>query len=188
VIRVYVVTQGVPPANTSSILRRTRFRYVVDPGIGGAFAIPRPRAEAPRFAKATLMALITDGILTHKLPWGLVLIGVFLTIAIELMGVSSLPVAVGVYLPITTSRGCSRVHRAWLVERRVRSANRSLAEIESVRRVVRERFDRGRRHLWHRGRGDRGWGSRAARQPTGSPKHCRCITTLAGSRRQPSLV
>jgi len=78
------------------------------------------------------MALITDGILTHKLPWGLVLIGVFLTIAIELMGVSSLPVAVGVYLPITTSAGmfAGGVVR-WLVERRVRSANRSLAEIES---------------------------------------------------------
>ena len=78
------------------------------------------------------MALITDGILTHRLPWGLVLIGVFLTIAIELMGVSSLPVAVGVYLPITTSAGmfAGGIVR-WLVERRVRSANRSLAEIES---------------------------------------------------------
>src|SRR2546427_5010866 len=78
------------------------------------------------------MALITDGILTHKLPWGLVLIGVFLTIAIEVVGVSTLPVAVGVYLPITTSAGmfAGGIVR-WLVERRVRSANRSLAEIES---------------------------------------------------------
>src|SRR5258705_3557825 len=78
------------------------------------------------------MALIPDGILTHKLPWGLVLIGVFLTIAIGLMGVSSLPVAVGVYLPITTSAGmfAGGIVR-WLVERRVRSDNRSLAEIES---------------------------------------------------------
>ena len=41
------------------------------------------------------MALVTDGILTQKLPWGLVLIGVFLTIAIELMGLQSLPIAVG---------------------------------------------------------------------------------------------
>src|SRR5204863_212098 len=72
------------------------------------------------------------GILTHRLPWALVLIGVFLTIAIELMGVSSLPVAVGVYLPITTSAGmfAGGVVR-WLVERRSRSDNRSLAEIES---------------------------------------------------------
>jgi len=32
------------------------------------------------------MALVTDGILTHKLPWALVMLGVFITIAIELMG------------------------------------------------------------------------------------------------------
>src|SRR5256884_6659206 len=43
-----------------------------------------PRLDSP---KATIMALIADGILTHKLPWVLVLLGVFLTIAIELMGV-----------------------------------------------------------------------------------------------------
>ena len=65
------------------------------------------------------MALVTDGILTQRLPWGLVLIGVFLTIAIELMGLQSLPIAVGVYLPISTSApmfigGAVR----WLVERR----------------------------------------------------------------------
>src|SRR2546422_5766347 len=45
-----------------------------------------PRLDSP---KATIMALITDGILTHKLPWVLVLLGVFITIAIELMGVRS---------------------------------------------------------------------------------------------------
>ena len=55
------------------------------------------------------MALVTDGILTQKLPWGLVLIGVFLTLAIELMGLQSLPIAVGVYLPISTS--CRDVRR-----------------------------------------------------------------------------
>jgi uncharacterized oligopeptide transporter (OPT) family protein len=78
------------------------------------------------------MALVTDGILTQKLPWGLVLIGVFLTIAIELMGLQSLPIAVGVYLPISTSSamfagGAVR----WLVERRTRGAQRTLAEVES---------------------------------------------------------
>jgi OPT oligopeptide transporter protein len=108
-------------------------RYVVDPGIGGRIHEYRghelKRLDSP---KATLMALITDGILTHRLPWALVLIGVFLTIAIELMGVQSLPVAVGVYLPLTTSAGmfAGGIVR-WLVERKVRSDKRSLAEIES---------------------------------------------------------
>ena len=133
VIRVYVETQGVPPGKYLVDPASHEIRYVVDPGIGGRIREYRghelKRLDSP---KATLMALITDGILTHRLPWALVLIGVFLTIAIELMGVSSLPVAVGVYLPITTSAGmfAGGIVR-WLVERRVRSANRSLAEIES---------------------------------------------------------
>ena len=133
VIRVYVQTQGVPPGKYLVDAGSHEIRYVVDPGIGGRIREYRghelKRLDSP---KATLMALITDGILTHKLPWGLVLIGVFLTLAIELMGVSSLPVAVGVYLPITTSAGmfAGGIVR-WLVERRSRSSNRSLAEIES---------------------------------------------------------
>jgi uncharacterized oligopeptide transporter (OPT) family protein len=133
VIRVYVETQGVPPGKYLVEPATHEIRYVVDPGIGGRMREYRghelKRLDSP---KATLMALITDGILTHKLPWGLVLIGVFLTLAIELMGVSSLPVAVGVYLPLTTSAGmfAGGVVR-WLVERKVRSGNRSLAEIES---------------------------------------------------------
>ena len=133
VIRVYVQTQGVPPGKYLVDPASHEIRYVVDPGIGGRIheyaGHDLKRLDSP---KATLMALITDGILTHKLPWALVLIGVFLTIAIELMGVGSLPVAVGVYLPLTTSAGmfAGGVVR-WLVERRVRSTNRSLAEIES---------------------------------------------------------
>ena len=52
-------------------------------------------------------------------PWGLILIGAFLAVAFELLGVPSLPVAVGVYLPISTSAtmfmgGAVR----WLVERK----------------------------------------------------------------------
>ncbi len=75
---------------------------------------------------------MTDGILTRKLPWGLVLIGVFLTIAIELAGVQSLPVAVGVYLPISTSAAmfAGGVVR-WLVERRTRDSAQSIAQVES---------------------------------------------------------
>jgi uncharacterized oligopeptide transporter (OPT) family protein len=50
-----------------------------------------------------LFSLIIDGILTQKLPWGLVLIGVFLALVMELVGVSSLPFAVGLYLPLSSS-------------------------------------------------------------------------------------
>jgi uncharacterized oligopeptide transporter (OPT) family protein len=106
---------------------------VVDPGIGGRVreynGHSLTRLDSP---KATLMALITDGILTHRLPWALVLIGVALAIALEIAGIQSLPVTVGVYLPITTSAGmfAGGVIR-WLVERRFKSEDRSIAEIES---------------------------------------------------------
>src|SRR5262249_16160582 len=53
--------------------------------------------------KPQIMALITDGILTGKLPWGLVLIGVFTSVVLELSGVSAVAFAVGVYLPFSAS-------------------------------------------------------------------------------------
>jgi hypothetical protein len=49
------------------------------------------------------MATVIDGILNRRLPWRLVLLGVFLVITIELIGVPSLPWAVGCYLPISTA-------------------------------------------------------------------------------------
>jgi len=133
VLRVYVETDGVPPGKYLVDSTSRKIRYVVDPGIGGRIrqfgGHQLPRLDSP---KATLMALITDGILTRRLQWTFVLIGVFISIAIELMGVQSLPVAVGVYLPMSTSAGmfAGGIVR-WLVERRVKSEERSLAEIES---------------------------------------------------------
>jgi uncharacterized oligopeptide transporter (OPT) family protein len=61
-----------------------------------------------------------------------VLIGVFLTISIELMGLQSLPIAVGVYLPISTSASmfAGGVVR-WLIERRNRGGERSMVGVES---------------------------------------------------------
>jgi putative OPT family oligopeptide transporter len=53
--------------------------------------------------QATLMATIIKGLLNQNLPWGLVLIGVFLSVALELCGIRSLSFAVGSYLPIATT-------------------------------------------------------------------------------------
>jgi putative OPT family oligopeptide transporter len=58
------------------------------------------KAAAPQ---ARLMATVINGILRQQLPWGLVLLGVFLVVAIELMGVRSLTFAVGSYLSIATT-------------------------------------------------------------------------------------
>jgi putative OPT family oligopeptide transporter len=62
--------------------------------------IGSPSAPAPQ---ARLMATVINGILSRKLPWGLVLLGVSLVIAVELLGIRSLTFAVGAYLPIGTT-------------------------------------------------------------------------------------
>jgi uncharacterized oligopeptide transporter (OPT) family protein len=92
------------PNGTYLVDEAEAIHYVVDPGIGGRVTnyegVPLTRYPAP---KAQLFALIIDGILTQRLPWDLVLVGVFIALMLELCGVSSLPFAVGVYLPISSS-------------------------------------------------------------------------------------
>ncbi len=58
------------------------------------------KAAAPQ---GRLMATVINGILTRKLPWSLVLLGVFLVIGVELLGIRSLTFAVGAYLSIATT-------------------------------------------------------------------------------------
>jgi putative OPT family oligopeptide transporter len=53
--------------------------------------------------QATLMATIIKGLLSQNLPWGLVLVGVFVSVTLELCGIHSLSFAVGSYLPIATT-------------------------------------------------------------------------------------
>ena len=79
--------------------------YLVDPGINGAFKERPDGSSVPKFdaPKAVLVSYIIKGILNQKLPWGLVLLGVMITIVLECAAVPSLAFAVGVYLPISTS-------------------------------------------------------------------------------------
>src|SRR4029434_2519476 len=69
--------------------------------------------------QATLMSTIIRGLLNQNLPWGLVLVGVFVAIVLELCGIRSLPFAVGSYLPIATTAPifCGGLVR-WWVERK----------------------------------------------------------------------
>jgi len=61
----------------------------------GSTSLPAPQA--------TLMSTIIKGLLSQNLPWGLVLVGVFITLTLELCGIHSLSFAVGSYLPIATT-------------------------------------------------------------------------------------
>jgi putative OPT family oligopeptide transporter len=87
------------------------------PGIGSE------KAAAPQ---ARLMATVINGILSRKLPWGLVMLGVFLVIGVELLGVRSLSFAVGAYLSIGTTLAIftGGVVR-WLVDEAVKKAGGS---------------------------------------------------------------
>jgi putative OPT family oligopeptide transporter len=114
-------TTGSAPAGRYLVDDAGAIRFLVDPGIGGREPVGADGRTVTKLdsPKAQIMALVVDGILTQKLPWGLILIGAFLAIALELMGLSSLPIAVGVYLPIATSAtmfigGAIR----WIVDRR----------------------------------------------------------------------
>jgi uncharacterized oligopeptide transporter (OPT) family protein len=60
---------------------------------GEKFKAPQPQ----------LFQIITEGILGGELQWGLVLTGALIAVAMELMGVSTLPVAVGMYLGLGTA-------------------------------------------------------------------------------------
>jgi putative OPT family oligopeptide transporter len=84
----------------------------------GTQAVPAPQA--------TLMSTIITGLLNQNLPWGLVLVGIFVAVTLELCGIHSLSFAVGLYLPIATTApifagGMVR----WWVERKTGVAQES---------------------------------------------------------------
>lgn len=50
--------------------------------------------------QATLMKMLTQGVMEGNLPWGLVFIGIFVALIMELLQIPVLPFAIGVYLPV----------------------------------------------------------------------------------------
>jgi len=102
-----------------SVTRRIEIEWVQ--GIGS------DKAAAPQ---ARLMATVINGILNQRLPWRLVLLGVSLVIAVELLGVRSLAFAVGSYISIATTMAifAGGVVR-WLAERGQAKAEHAESEV-----------------------------------------------------------
>jgi OPT family oligopeptide transporter len=101
-------------------------KYLYNPSSGNieiqwVQGIGSERAAAPQ---GRLMATVISGILSRRLPWSLVLLGVALVIGIELLGIRSLTFAVGAYLSIGTTLAifCGGVVR-WLVDSAERSGS-----------------------------------------------------------------
>ncbi len=97
--------------------------WYVDAGINGIYNKRPDGTVVTKFnaPKATLMSYIIKGILDRKLPWALVLLGVMISVTLEMSLVPSLAFAVGVYLPLSSSSpifigGMIR----WLVDRHAR--------------------------------------------------------------------
>jgi hypothetical protein len=65
-----------------------------------AQGIGSDKAPAPQ---ARLMATVINGILNQRLPWRLVLMGVAMVIAIEILGIRSLAFATGLYISVATT-------------------------------------------------------------------------------------
>lgn len=61
----------------------------------GSSELPAPQAM--------LMKMVVEGVMNENLPWNLVLIGVFIAIVIEVLGIPVLPFTVGIYLPVHLS-------------------------------------------------------------------------------------
>lgn len=86
-----------------------------------AWGFGSPELAAPQ---ATLMKLVTEGVMNGNLPWALVMIGVFIAIVVEILGLPALAVAIGVYLPLELSSaimlgGLLR----WFVDKKNKSAS-----------------------------------------------------------------
>jgi len=98
-------------------------KYLYDPqakqiDVQWVQGIGSEKAPAPQ---ARLMATVISGILNQRLPWGLVMLGVFLVVGVELLGIRSLSFAVGFYIDIATT--CAMFVGGlvrWLVDHRTK--------------------------------------------------------------------
>ncbi|MGQ9665135.1 MAG: OPT family oligopeptide transporter [bacterium] len=53
--------------------------------------------------QATLMSFVVKGVFTQSLPWAFVGFGAVIAVVVELLGISALPFAIGLYLPLSLS-------------------------------------------------------------------------------------
>lgn len=68
--------------------------------LNASYGLGSEQLPAP---KAVLMRMIVEGIMEGNLPWDLIFIGVAAAVVFECLGLNSLTVAVGIYLPVHVS-------------------------------------------------------------------------------------
>ncbi len=75
---------------TAALTMSTVLALFADKVVDGSFKAPQ----------ANLIRLVIDGVVGGGLPWGLVIVGAFMALCVEIMGLPTLAFAVGLYLPI----------------------------------------------------------------------------------------
>jgi putative OPT family oligopeptide transporter len=137
-------SNAAPATQQQSVAGMTLYTAINSPTVPNGYYFYNPQtqkfevqwiqgigSESASAPQAQLMATVINGILQRRLPWGLILLGVFLVVAVELLGIRSLSFAVGFYLSIATTLAIftGGVVR-WLVEYRNKRAGRTAEESE----------------------------------------------------------
>ena len=79
-------------------------------------------------AQATMMKMLVEGIMNAELPWGLILTGVFIAIAVEILKVPVMPFAVGMYLPFSLSAGIMAGGAVRFIVERIKGSDKERKE------------------------------------------------------------
>ena len=96
----------------------------------GSTELPAPQA--------TLMKMVVEGVMGGNLPWGLVFVGVFIAIVVEILRIPVLPFAVGLYLPIhlSTPMMLGGIVRWWFDKKKTNGEAEEKAKNAAVERGV----------------------------------------------------
>ena len=98
--------------------------WILNKSMGfGSEELPAPQA--------VLMKMIVEGVMDGNLPWNLVFVGSAIAIMIELLGISVLPFAIGLYLPLNTSLGIMFGGFVRLVVDKIKADKESKKEAET---------------------------------------------------------
>jgi len=68
--------------------------------LNAAYGFGSDELGAPQ---AMMMKMVVEGVMEENLPWALVFTGVFIAVVIQILGLPVLPIAIGIYLPISLS-------------------------------------------------------------------------------------
>ncbi len=68
--------------------------------LNAAYGFGSEELGAPQ---AMMMKMVVEGVMNGNLPWALVFTGIFIAVFIQILGLPVLPIAIGIYLPISLS-------------------------------------------------------------------------------------